>query len=314
MVAIAAIGEVMLELAPAGRDFAEARLLRLGCAGDTFNTAVYLARLGVETHYVTLLGDDSYSGEILQQLALEQIDTHLIEQLPGRRPGIYMIENSPSGERQFSYWRSEAPARELFNSASNTAAIVRGLTPKHAVYLSGVTLAIISETARLHLLTALIDLRARGVKIVFDSNYRPRLWRSLAEAQSAMMSIMEQVDIALMTSEDEEMLWGDGSIEAAISRYQSARALELVIKRGAESVLIYSAGELTTVPVPTIEKVTDTTGAGDSFNAGYLAARLGGATALMAARQGIKCAGIVIQHSGAITPKADFLARMTAQE
>ena len=86
----------------------------MACGGDTFNTAVYMARAGIDVAYATALGDDPYSDGIVSMAAAEGIGTDLILRVPGRLPGLYMIETDPKGERRFRYWRDEAPARELF--------------------------------------------------------------------------------------------------------------------------------------------------------------------------------------------------------
>ena len=106
---VIAIGECMVELAR-GSDG------RFGLAygGDTFNTAVYMARGGVDVGYATALGDDPYSAGILALAETERVGTSLIEIMAGRMPGLYVIETTPEGERTFRYWRDAAAARDLF--------------------------------------------------------------------------------------------------------------------------------------------------------------------------------------------------------
>ena len=89
----------------------------MACGGDTFNTAVYLARAGIDVAYATALGDDPYSDGIVSMASAEGIKTDLMLRVPGRLPGLYMIETDNKGERRFRYWRGEAPARELFELA-----------------------------------------------------------------------------------------------------------------------------------------------------------------------------------------------------
>lgn len=309
MAHIAAIGEVMVELAPFPIDTPETKgrdLMALGFAGDTYNTSVYMSRLGLQTDYVTKLGEDSYSQKIMQRMNSEQIGIDMIECIPGRSPGLYIISNTPDGEREFSYWRKEAPARELFSTPENSESLFQKLKQCDCVYLSGITLAIIGEQSRQNLLVVLEELRAAGVTIAFDSNYRPRLWRDKQEAQAAMLQIMQHTDIALLTLDDELLLWGDDTIEGAKARYANCNLRELILKRGAEDAVIITANSQVHIPVPPVANVIDTTGAGDTFNAGYLAARLQNKSAEDAARQGIRCAGIIIRHRGAVIEKSVF--------
>lgn len=304
---IAAIGEVMVELSPfPTADNNGREIMALSFAGDTFNTSVYMSRLGLITEYVTQLGDDPYSQQIMQRMQDENIGTNLIKLLPGRSPGLYIIRNKPDGEREFFYWRKEAPARELFNTHESADALCKALSSFDCVYLSGITLAIIGEASRQILYKILQQLRAAGVRIAFDSNYRPRLWRDKNEAQQAMLSIMQFTDIALLTLDDEQLLWGDDSIAGCKERYSQFQLAELVLKRGAEDAIIITPEAEIRIPVPPVAGVVDTTGAGDTFNAGYLAGRLMNKSLEDSAKQGIRCAGIIIRYRGAIIDKAIF--------
>ncbi|WP_288131654.1 sugar kinase [Microbulbifer sp.] len=308
---LAALGEVMVELAPqASVDSGQGgkALLAQSYAGDTYNTAVYIARGGVDVSYVTLLGDDPYSEEVLTRLAGEGIDTSAIARLPGRCPGLYMIQNTPDGERYFTYWRGEAPARELFADATRREALAAYLQEMDCIYLSGITLAIMTPEARAELLTFLEGYRARGGRVAFDSNYRPRLWASADTARAAVAEFLQQTDMALLTFEDEQALWGDKRPGSCVKRNTGFGVSELVIKRGAEPVLLQFDGELSAIDVPRVSSVVDTTGAGDSFNAGYLAARLQGASPEASIAAGNRCAARVIGHRGAIIPRAEYLA------
>lgn len=308
MVRIAAIGEVMIELAPfPTTDVTDKEVMAIGFAGDTFNTSVYMARAGVPTEYVTLLGDDPYSEKILDVAHAEGIGTKMIQNMPGRQPGMYLIRNTADGEREFYYWRKEARARELFADKQSTEALTRELNQCDYVYLSGVTLAIISDHSRFVLLRFLKEYRKQGGKVCFDINYRPRLWDfDQDKAQYVMQAVMENTDIAMLTLDDEALLWGDGSIDSTIKRYAHCDIQELVLKRGADEVIVYVDGKEMKVPVAKVDGVIDTTGAGDSFNAGYLSARIQGLPYAQAALHGSHVASIVIRNRGAIVNKDKF--------
>jgi len=309
---IAAIGEVMVELSPYPTAQEESREIKaLSFAGDTYNTSVYMARLGLKTDYVTLLGDDAYSDQILQRMQDENIGAGMIERREGRAPGLYIIRNTPDGEREFFYWRNEAPARELFSDPTDSVRLYKQLQSCDCVYLSGITLAIMQESARTSLLDCLARLRSKGTRVIaFDSNYRPRLWDSAKAAQETMSAILKQVDIALLTLDDEALLWGDDTLEGCKKRYPGVP--ELVLKRGADETILLVDGKETRVPVPPVASVIDTTGAGDTFNAGYLAARLRGASPEESAANGTRCARVVIQHRGGVIDRTLFDSELQA--
>lgn len=312
---IAAIGEVMIELAPAGTQAESGKTLNtLSFAGDTYNTVVSLARLGIEASYVSRLGDDRFSDSIITNLSDENVATHTIQRAKGEVPGLYMIQNTPDGEREFFYWRGQAPAKQLFDKNNpGTASLLDSLSGHPWLYFSGITLAIISEEARQTLFAFLASYRASGGKVAFDSNYRPRLWDSAHEAQQATTAALAQTDLALLTLDDEALLWGedDDLLEQAKTRYQKLAISELVFKRGAEDVIIIQNenGHETEsrVDVPKVNNIVDTTAAGDTFNAGYLSARLKGESATEAAKEACRCANVIIRHRGGVIPKQVFL-------
>lgn len=315
MAQIACIGEVMIELAAAEAGPQGGERKALSYAGDTYNTVVTLARLGTPTAYVTRLGDDHYSDAIIDRLTQESIDTNCIIRHEGKVPGLYMIHNSPDGEREFFYWRDRAPARQLFHIEGELTTLAKQLDNTKMLYLSGITLAIIDDSGRKNLTKFLQAYKARGGKVAFDSNYRPRLWESPQHAQQANREILALTDLALLTLDDEELLWGtDGDAVAEVkARYRDCDIGEIVLKRGAEDVIILQGDSEERVNVPQVTDVVDTTAAGDTFNAGYLAAHLAGKTATEAAAQANRCAGIIIRHRGGVIDKQVFLDELATR-
>jgi len=296
---IISIGEVMIEMAR-GQDgrFSQA------CGGDTFNTAVYLARRGLPVAYATALGDDIYSDRIMALAAAEGIATDLIVRVPGRLPGLYLIETDTKGERTFHYWRDNAPARELFE-LPDWGRLAESIIGARIVYFSGITLSIYSNQGIGRFLALLELARKAGTKVVFDGNYRPRAWKGdLQRTRTVFMEALKRVDIALPTYDDEALLWGDTSPEATIERLQAFGIAEIAIKNGPNSALVASGGHKEFVPVPDVVVPVDTTAAGDSFNAGYMAARLANENPGDAAIAGHKLASEVIRHRGAIMPRS----------
>jgi 2-dehydro-3-deoxygluconokinase len=293
------VGEVMVELAR-GAD----NRYGLSFGGDTFNTAVYLARAGIPSAYATALGDDPYSGALMSLAAAENVNADLIVRVPGRMPGLYLIETDEKGERKFFYWRDTSPARELFE-LPEWAAIAEALLSARLVYFSGVTLSLYSNTGLGRFLAALELARRQGVIVAFDGNFRPRGWKGdVARTRTVFTEALKRVDIALPTFEDEAMLWGDANPEATVARLQAFGIGEIAVKNGSESALIADKSGREFVPVPQVVEPVDTTAAGDSFNAAYLAARLNGEAPVAAAQAAHALAAEKIRHRGAIMPRA----------
>jgi 2-dehydro-3-deoxygluconokinase len=294
-----AIGECMIELqrspGASGMDY------RFG--GDTLNAALYMARLldpsKVRVAYVTGLGVDGMSAEMLASWEREGIDTRCVQRLPDRLPGIYMIETDPDGERRFHYWRKDSAARHWLEAAEAGKVLVQ-LAAARMVYLSGISLAILSPADRELLISALAQCRARGGTVVFDNNYRPRLWESAQEAAEVYRRVLAHTDIALLTLDDEHALYGPHTAHEAVERSRGYGVGEVVVKCGAEPCMVWADGQLHEVAPEPVKDVVDTTAAGDSFGAAYMAARLSGQDPAAAARAGHRLAGTVIRHRGAI--------------
>ena len=226
---IAVIGECMIELSEKGAD------VKRGFGGDTLNTSVYIARqvdpAALTVHYVTALGTDSFSQQMLDAWHGENVDTSLTQRMENRLPGLYYIETDSTGERTFYYWRNEAAAKFWLES-EQSAAICEELANFDYLYLSGISLAILSPTSREKLLSLLRECRANGGKVIFDNNYRPRLWASKEETQQVYQQMLECTDIAFLTLDDEDALWGQQPVEDVIARTHNAGVKEVVVKRG----------------------------------------------------------------------------------
>ncbi len=292
---IATIGECMLELS------GPAQAQRFGFGGDTLNTAVYLARLGAAVDYVTALGDDPFSDEMLAAWQYENVGTDLVLRLPGRQPGLYVIRTDAAGERSFYYWRDMAPARELFDRPE-AAPIVAALPEYDWLYLSGISLSIYGASGRAVLHDVVDRQRQRGGKVAFDSNYRPQGWPDEAAARTAFDRMLAHADLALPTLEDEQKLYGDHDAAACAARIAALGVGEVVVKQGGQGCLIVAGQEQWHVAAHPDAAAVDTTAAGDSFNAGYLAGRMAGKSPVAAAMAGHRLAAAVIRYPGAIIP------------
>ncbi len=301
MIRVASIGECMLELT-----HRDERSLVLGYGGDTLNTALYLARTAAQREiavdYMTALGDDPMSETMVTAWQAEGIGTARVARLPRRLPGLYLIRTGDSGERRFFYWRSEAAVRSLFRTPE-TEALLATLPGYDALYFSGVTLAVLAPEARERFRSALATARSRGRLVAFDTNYRPALWPDAAAARAVFADFLGVTSLALPTYDDERAVSGDADPAATARRYAAAGVPEIAVKCGAQGCVLLAEGKLAPVPVPKPVRAVDTTAAGDGFNAGYLAARLTGASPEQAARAGHGLAGAVVQYPGAIIPR-----------
>jgi 2-dehydro-3-deoxygluconokinase len=229
----------------------------------------------------------------------EGVGTAKVARLKGKLPGIYMIETDARGERKFFHWRDSAAARQLMN-LPETDAILASLASYDLVYLSAITLSIYDEAGRARLLSALKQIRQRGVRVAFDTNFRARGWPDLDIARRVFAAAFETADITLASTEDLVPLYPAERTDALLARITSAEA---VLKLAEPASIVRFGGATMEVRAePVTKPVVDTTAAGDSFAAAYLAARLSGADPLAAARAGHHLAGVVVCYPGAIIP------------
>jgi 2-dehydro-3-deoxygluconokinase len=307
MARIVLIGEAMLELSRQGEAW------RLGYGGDTLNTAIHLARAGHDVAYLTAIGCDPLSAGLKAAWAGEGLDTSLILDHPTRSTGLYAISTDDQGERSFSYWRDSSAAREMLALPDIKAALA------------------VAEQADL-IVYSLITLA--GGTVAFDGNYRPRLWANAAEAREARDAGIACADIGLPTLDDELVInsspergggkrsetEGSGAVppmptssepappsaspppprsgeDLVAHHWTTLGCPETIVKLGAKGARLLDG---TILPPPEILHPVDTSGAGDAFNGGYLAARMDGASVEEAAMTGHRLAGWCVMRAGAI--------------
>ena len=289
------IGECMAEL-----QLAKDGLYSLAFGGDTLNMAWYVRAL---THpqdrsveFLTAVGGDPLSKQMIGFLDRHNVGTELVREISGRNIGLYLI-TLVGAERSFTYWRSASAARLLAQDGDHLAA---ALSKADVIYFSGITLAILEPEHRQDFLAALRKAKALGAMIAFDSNIRRRLWPSDQAMKQAVIAGYQVASLALPTFEDDEALFGDVNPIDCARRIADYGVGEVVVKDGGRPCHILVEGKLSAVAPDPVVGILDTTGAGDSFNSGYVAARMANQSSLDAAKLAHKVAGRVICGRGAL--------------
>ena len=292
---VCVIGEGMVELS---RDASGAGW-RVGHGGDTLNMAIHLARFGLDVAYVTALGADPFSDDLRAAWIAEGLDPATLLTDPARTVGLYAISTDAAGERAFAYWRGESAARTMFDLPAMADVLERARSAD-LIVLSLITLAILTPSGREALLAFCRRARARGARVAFDGNYRPRLWPDAAAAAAARDRALGLCDFGLPSLDDEQALSGRSDPVRVAADWSAAGCAEVAVKLGARGAWIGGGG--LTAPERVVDAV-DTSGAGDGFDAGYLAARLEGRPPLEAAVIGCRLAAWVVGRPGAIPPR-----------
>ena len=306
---IAIVGEVMIEFAPTGE-----KTFAMGVAGDTYNTACTIAGLGINVTYITSLGSGRFA-QVIRDHAQNRGVT-LLKPIGNqqRTPGLYVITNDRSGERCFDYWRRDSAAKAFLSSVDLLNGLLSQVIDKKYLYLSGITLALLSEECRAMLLRFLARYRSQGGRVVFDPNYRPTLWDNKNTAAAAITDIQQQVDVYLPGFDEEKLLFNYSSPADAVTALAAINAREVVIKNGVESCILIAHSRPQYLPITPSSSIIDATGAGDTFNGGYIASRIKGLMPLQATTVAIAVAAEILTiPGGVLTPKKllDFNARIT---
>ena len=324
MKSIFLFGECMIELMAASPENSSntvantiastiSNTMKQSFAGDVFNTAVYLKRTFAEVNVqlVTAVGKDKFSLDMIQYFQNENIGSDFVFQSATKIPGLYSIQLDEQGERSFTYWRENSAARQVMQYIDDDA--ISQLSTGDMFFFSGISLAVIEPESRAAFWALIDKLKAAGVQIVFDPNYRARMWTDPKEAQAQFELALHKSDLSLPGVDDFEQLFGMTTVEAVNNYCKPFGINELIIKNGEQGILVVIDGETSQFAITPLENVVDTTSAGDSFNGVYLGARIKGYAVNDSIALASKAAGFVIQHRGAIAPADEFDTFIKAQ-
>lgn len=298
MTDIAVIGEVMLELSPQSEN-----TFGLSAAGDTYNTACTLGGLGLDVRYVTALGSSPAADSIRAHAREHFVGLLEPSGVFGHSPGLYMIRNDATGERSFDYWRNDSAAAMLFENRDQLGPLLKSAQDAPYIYFSGITLALMSPECRSCLVEFLDSYRKQGGKVIFDPNYRPALWDTPEQAKQAIERVKQQIDVYLPGYEEEVQLYGTPSVTSAALRLMDMGIGEVIIKNGPDSCTLVSNKTIHSVPISPAKSVLDTTGAGDTFNGGYIGARITGVSPEAAVAFASSAAAKVLTVRGGVLDK-----------
>ena len=300
-------GECMVELMAASKEKSSScssntssKLLKQSFAGDVYNTAVYLKRTFAEINVqlVTAVGKDNFSLDMIQAFENENIGTDHVYQSEHKIPGLYAIQLDDVGERSFTYWRDNSAARQVMQHIDEDT--IKLLAQGDMFFFSGISLAVIEPCARANFWAMIEKIKAAGVIIIFDPNYRARMWDNQAEAKEQFEQAFSYADTLLPGVDDFEQLYSMTTSEDVYHFCQQYQFDELIIKNGKAGIFCYANEQAYHFEITPVENVVDTTSAGDSFNGVYLGARIEGHNISSAIALASKAAGFVIGHYGAI--------------
>ncbi len=288
------MGEPMLEFnqLPVQSD---GRMLYLqGFGGDTSNAAIAASRQGARTGYITAIGEDPAGDRFLELWRREGVDTATVLRSAAHPTAVYFVTHDERGHH-FLFYRN-ASAASFYGPADLPAAAIAGA---RMLYASGISQAISASAA--DAVFAAIDIaRRNGVKVAYDTNYRPRLWPA-SRAAAVTHAAIAQADFAFPGLEDAAALTGLTEPQAILDFYLRLGSQTVVLKMGAEGAYVATADRRVRVP-PFKVDVVDATGAGDTFCGAFLARILAGDEPEAAARYAGVAAALACTGYGAVAP------------
>lgn len=258
-------------------------------AGAESNSAIGLARLGVRTAWVSVVGADPFGEFIRSTLATEGVAVDAVRIDPERRTGVFFKERLGPDHTEVYYYREDSAASGL-TPGDVPVELVGGCRILH---VSGITLGL-SSSARAAVMRA-VDLAAKaGALVSVDPNLRKRL-PDHSGLKEAIRDLLHRADIVLGGLSELSYVLG---VETAEEVFGALDGRDVVARVGARGALVYVDGAVVEIPAIEVEAVVDTVGAGDAFNAAYLAGRLRGYAHPAAAEIGTAGASFALRTTG----------------
>jgi 2-dehydro-3-deoxygluconokinase len=274
---VVTLGECMaLAFPPEPTGLEESAVLQLDIAGAESNLCIGLSRLGVKARFISRVGDDPFGRRIRMVLEREGVDTQGLLADPEAPTGVFFREHFPDGLRRVYYYRTGSAASHLAPEDLRT----EWFQGARLVHLTGITPAL-SPSCAAACLRAIEIARQVGALVSFDPNYRSPLWEP-EQARHALLPLIAQADILLMGHEDAAALFNtqpvfDAALETQVLRQAAGLGVGLVIlKRGERGACALVGDTITEAPAVPVQQVVDPVGAGDGFDAGFLASWLRG--------------------------------------
>ena len=262
---IVAIGEVVADVYRDESDSAVELPFIARPGGAPANVAVAAARLGQGAAFVGSVGQDLFGDFILRALEAEGVDTSAVRRCePPTRTSLAFVEISESGDRSFTFYRSDPAADELLGPEDVSNELLDG-----ASFVNFGSILLIKEPARSAVRKAAELARDAGVPTAFDVNYRAHLWESVDAAREAVDPLLDLSTIVKLGDDEVAPLLGTEDPEAGADGLLERGVRLVLISRGSDGAF-YATREFRG-EVPSFEvEVVDATGAGDAFLAATL--------------------------------------------
>ncbi len=301
---VVTIGAPIIAVMPSGPEpITASSVCRFAVGGAEVNVAVGLARLGVGVDFIGRVGDDPLGTMVLERLRSAGVGCDAVVVDAERATDLYLREWLPDGLRRPLYYRTATAGGALGPDdvvrwdEAGPAGRGGGFAAVDLVHLTGITPALGADAAAA-VRVAIESARAAGTAISVDPNYRPRLW-SAEDARPVLVEMASAASMLLLSTEDAEVLFGARrDIAAVIEDAHGLGPSMVVFKQGADGAVVSDGQRVVEVPAEAVDDAVDPVGAGDAFDAGFIAGYLRGWDPERSARLGVRCAAAVVRQPG----------------
>jgi fructokinase len=265
---VVCVGDLLIDFVPTatGTGLADAPAFVKAPGGAAANVAVGLARLGVSSAFVGMVGDDPFGHFLAATLAEAGVDVGPLRFTTKARTALAFVSLRADGEREFMFYRHPSADMMFTPDAVDTAAIAAA----RVLHFDSISLA--SENPRACSLFAADQARAAGHLVTYDVNLRLPLWPNADTARAGIRTGMAKAQVVKLS--DDELEFMTGSRDPAAVRQLWHDGLSLVtLSRGSAGSTWFTAAAQNDVATHKVAAV-DTTGAGDGFMAGLIAGLL----------------------------------------
>ncbi len=234
--------------------------------GAPANVACALTKLGTTSGFIGAIGQDAMGAELLEVLRSHSVNLSGVQLIPGTPTRSVMVTRDVTGDRTFAGFGADRPSDSFADTKLNAEYLPMDLIQSAQYLVTGTLLLAYPESAAA--LSNAMDLaRYSGVQVVIDVNWRSVFWDNERRAKSIILEVLNHADYLKLTDEEADWLFGSRDLESLHDRFPRLKCI--LMTRGEYGCVYWAAGTAGDVSAFAME-VEDTTGAGDSFLAGFL--------------------------------------------
>jgi len=240
--------------------------------GAELNVAIGCARLGIQSGWISRLGNDDFGKYILKTTRGEGIDISEVKLVDEYPTSVYFREVLADGSSRSFYYREKSPTSTMRSEELNEEYIKQA----KILHITGVFPSITKNNQDI-ILEAVKLAKKHKLTVSFDPNIRLKMWTK-EEAKAYIEKVLPHVDILLIGDEEIEILLGDTTIEDAIKAFHECGIEKVIVKKGAKGAIASDGKNVYEVDAIKPKALVDTVGAGDGFAAGFLTSVIKGKT------------------------------------